>query len=578
MVAGSGFAVPTNSISDTAGLTWINRVSGGCHYADFKVGCEYYAISSGTLSGDKVTFTFGGGCGGGCSNFEFVIIAISGANTASPFDPNGAEPVDNLNVAGASGKASCTMSTGNPYDMLVSLNGWNYQTSIMVPSGWNQIDITGGANPTVVDAYQIIASTLSGQGYTWTGIPNGYYTLICDAVRGTPSISLGSSLSVQAVLSATEATALSLTQIINQQVADTASGSLGLAASIGQDAGGAISDLSSLSSSLNQDLGLTSPAAISLTSSIMASGLSAVLNAAATLSPGISQDLGNGLASALSLVSAIGQDIGVSAMAAVSTVPNLIASDIGVVLNTTSNLSATLNQDLSGIVSSVSEALVSSLSKDVGSAISADVSLVSTISQDLGVQVSGSVSLLANLLIEEFVAALNLVVNLASTVNPGAGVGVSAAVSLISSLGNNVAYRALFTIAETIRPFLSQGIGGLGTLLSVAVKLTSSTLTSLSIQLSTVLTATPVLNLALQVAIAGTVILTSVVGSVYSSLTTTSSSSTTTPGVPGWTFVVPPIIWLLLVLLLFLAILVILATRRRKKEDEEQPVAQSLVS
>ena len=57
------------------------------------------------------------------------MIAITGANTVTPFDPNGAEPAVNTGEAPLnSGVVTCTMSTNNANDLLIGFDSWNYDT------------------------------------------------------------------------------------------------------------------------------------------------------------------------------------------------------------------------------------------------------------------------------------------------------------------------------------------------------------------------------------------------------------------------------------------------------------------
>ena len=113
------------------------------------------------------------------------MMAITGANTVTPFDPNSAEPAVNTNEAPlTSGVATCTMSTNNANDLLIGFNGWNYGTSETVPPGWTSLDSSGSQ---FFDGYDFVAATLSSQVQTWVGLVDGYQTLICDAIQDSIS-------------------------------------------------------------------------------------------------------------------------------------------------------------------------------------------------------------------------------------------------------------------------------------------------------------------------------------------------------------------------------------------------------
>src|SRR5579871_1089137 len=93
------------SVSDTAGLTWHSRSNGAASGVQM-----YWALAASALSGDVITVTYA------ASESAAVVgaIAINGANTSSPFDPN----ITTSLTSGFGGTVS-GITTTNANDMLV---------------------------------------------------------------------------------------------------------------------------------------------------------------------------------------------------------------------------------------------------------------------------------------------------------------------------------------------------------------------------------------------------------------------------------------------------------------------------
>lgn len=149
----------SSGITDTAGLSWTKRQtqnygSGGLFSMD-----EWYAISSGTLSGDTVSVAFSGAVNG-----RIVVFGISGANTASPFDADASIPAKNSTAASTT--VSVTISTANTNDILIASSRWTTGASLTSrPSGFSQTVASGG----VADAsHNIVTATQSGVTETYT--------------------------------------------------------------------------------------------------------------------------------------------------------------------------------------------------------------------------------------------------------------------------------------------------------------------------------------------------------------------------------------------------------------------------
>jgi hypothetical protein len=116
----TGLAV---TISDgSTHLTWHQRAKITSSHGDITV---WWAASASKLSNYVITFTASGAPG----NIMGAAFAVSGANTANPFDPN-------LNAAPASAVSSSagttptvSITTTDPYTMIVGLVGVDQRTS-----------------------------------------------------------------------------------------------------------------------------------------------------------------------------------------------------------------------------------------------------------------------------------------------------------------------------------------------------------------------------------------------------------------------------------------------------------------
>jgi hypothetical protein len=165
---GGSFFTPT----DGQGLTWNTRYS--CASSGRLI-CTYWAKAPNPLTGDTVSVSFSGGV----SSARLLIVAVNGANTASPFDPNGALP--NLTTSGS----SCRFTTTNPDDFLISVVEEGGLPALGAPSGFTSLDTTTYGFESA-DAYQIVSALQSGTVEAWQGA--GGATLYCDAIQvGTSS-------------------------------------------------------------------------------------------------------------------------------------------------------------------------------------------------------------------------------------------------------------------------------------------------------------------------------------------------------------------------------------------------------
>ncbi|MGH9917805.1 MAG: archaellin/type IV pilin N-terminal domain-containing protein, partial [Nitrososphaerales archaeon] len=112
--------VPAVSSVTAAGLTFSQRSSESATtdvYLDEEV---WYAVATATFSGTiHVAFSDSSGT---LDDGAAVAFGVSNANTAAPWDPNAAVPAAGTAVS-ASAPTSSTLSTSNPYDMVVGFSG-----------------------------------------------------------------------------------------------------------------------------------------------------------------------------------------------------------------------------------------------------------------------------------------------------------------------------------------------------------------------------------------------------------------------------------------------------------------------
>jgi hypothetical protein len=142
---------------------------------------EWWAIAATALSSDTITLT--ASTFNAHEAFQLVVWGITGANTANPFDPNGALPATN------SGNPTMTpnvlVSTSNPNDMLLGLIGeGGFAATYTAGSGLTLIDSPGAKSG--LAEFQVVSSTQSGVTVTLGANPGQDWVMIGDAVQAAP--------------------------------------------------------------------------------------------------------------------------------------------------------------------------------------------------------------------------------------------------------------------------------------------------------------------------------------------------------------------------------------------------------
>jgi len=180
---GSG---PLISVTDSSGLTWHQRASAPFNYTTtFETVEEWYATSASQLSNDSVTVR-----SPAAGDFQCLVLAVSGANPASPFDPStgcGSDTAVPQRAESSNGTASGTVTicTSNGNDLLVSAL-WARGSSInSSPSGF--VALAGGGPYSFNEAYEQVSTTQANLPVTWTFTGSDSWGVIGDAIApGSP--------------------------------------------------------------------------------------------------------------------------------------------------------------------------------------------------------------------------------------------------------------------------------------------------------------------------------------------------------------------------------------------------------
>ena len=169
-------------ITDAHALSWSLRTdvanTGGILY-------EYYAVSAATLTADTITATANDG---GTSGTIYAF-AISGANTATPFDPHSGIPA--TTIQGAPSPFNLAITTSNANDMIIgAIQGSSTQFAVAAPNTEVDAQCYGTAPISCVE-YDIVSSTGSYTVSFTSGGPAAS-EIIADAVQasggGGPSV------------------------------------------------------------------------------------------------------------------------------------------------------------------------------------------------------------------------------------------------------------------------------------------------------------------------------------------------------------------------------------------------------
>lgn len=163
------------SVSDTAGLNWVQRIvaSHGSQTEEI-----WYAISPNQLTNDIITASLNGQSEVG----NLVVFGINGAYTFSgnPFDTNSSLPDSNN---GSSSNPSITgYSTNYAQTMLLLFLMTADNPTVTSPAGFTPINPTNLNPPTTRAYYQIVSSSQSSLTETFTLSVSAAWALVGDAI------------------------------------------------------------------------------------------------------------------------------------------------------------------------------------------------------------------------------------------------------------------------------------------------------------------------------------------------------------------------------------------------------------
>jgi len=170
-----------SSISDGATLTWSNRAALEDGTSGHQTAEEWYAKSTGILTSDIITIHYAGG-----SFATFHAWGISGANFATPFDPNVSVPATKAVVNCGNSPSVSGVSTSNANDFLIAISGDDGGLgTLVVPTGFTKIFYNAPVSE-LFTAYNIVSATQSAITIAWTGNGGGGcngYAVIADAIQ-----------------------------------------------------------------------------------------------------------------------------------------------------------------------------------------------------------------------------------------------------------------------------------------------------------------------------------------------------------------------------------------------------------
>ena len=165
------------SVADTAGLTWTLRAANSFDPNNIDT-YSYYAIAGNTLTSDSITWTI--------TNTDppvdlfMIAIAVSGVNTASPFDPNLPSAVKATSTSGST--ASVTFTTTNPNNMIIAaMEEKNFQNPA-AGSGYTAITCCDTKVKTALEYKFVTTAGTNTPTFALGG--SDYWLVMGDAIRG----------------------------------------------------------------------------------------------------------------------------------------------------------------------------------------------------------------------------------------------------------------------------------------------------------------------------------------------------------------------------------------------------------
>jgi hypothetical protein len=197
--------VPVTSVTDTAGLTWHLRAATSSQIVQGwpaqAVGSDmelWWALAPSLLSSDKIVPALSGST----DCISYTAFGVNGANTASPWDTDGALPAQGYNISGTVTPQVSGISTNAANTMLIGVLGTgqdgsdNNGAGYTAGSGYTLIDqnVNGGCNLASGAAaeYKIVSSAQSNTTGAFASQFGGWF-MTGDAIvdANQPVVNLG---------------------------------------------------------------------------------------------------------------------------------------------------------------------------------------------------------------------------------------------------------------------------------------------------------------------------------------------------------------------------------------------------
>jgi hypothetical protein len=172
------------SVKDSAGLTFSPRTTqlgiGGGQFVQ-----EWYAIASSPLTSDVISLTT---TDTGETWYGLIAFGVSGANTASPFDPNSGIPVSQSNNPSCPGSDPCDtkVSTSNANDFVFQIGGDTGGTAQTAGTGFSLIQTTTKGED-VYAQYRVTSTSLASATLSFGTSQNYDFGVVTDAIVSASS-------------------------------------------------------------------------------------------------------------------------------------------------------------------------------------------------------------------------------------------------------------------------------------------------------------------------------------------------------------------------------------------------------
>jgi 5-hydroxyisourate hydrolase-like protein (transthyretin family) len=172
------------TISSSPALTWHYRGGGNTSGSNGEI-AAWWAVSA---TAQSITITFSGSSTGGS---VMSVFCIKNANTNSPFDPNLTTASYN---SGSSTTASCSLTTSNSNNLLISVISTSNNKAITAGSGYTQIDNTGTSHACSGASEYLQVSTEGSYTPNYSMAASAAWVEVADAfVPASQSITITSS-------------------------------------------------------------------------------------------------------------------------------------------------------------------------------------------------------------------------------------------------------------------------------------------------------------------------------------------------------------------------------------------------